>query len=129
MTERIELRIGNGRATNLCDYPLPEAPLARRKPSDPRGGALRTVRLRHRTRQPFGELRAPGEQRRRFEFDMAEEPRLCGERYPIDEDFLAALAKMPGAFGCALGFDRLVMLLLVAPRIENIQWTPAPELT
>ena len=41
---------------------------------------------------------------------MARKQRLYGERYPIDEDFLAALALMPPACGCALGFDRLVML-------------------
>ena len=41
---------------------------------------------------------------------MDEKQRLYGERYPIDEDFLAALAIMPEASGMALGFDRLVML-------------------
>ena len=41
---------------------------------------------------------------------MAEKERIYGERYPIDEDFLAALAAMPPASGIALGFDRLVML-------------------
>ena len=30
---------------------------------------------------------------------MAEKERLYGERYPIDEDFLAALAEMPQASG------------------------------
>ena len=30
---------------------------------------------------------------------MAEKERLYGERYPIDEDFLAALAQMPPASG------------------------------
>ena len=40
----------------------------------------------------FGELTDPAEQRRRFEAEMAEKQRLYGERYPIDEDFLAALA-------------------------------------
>ena len=52
----------------------------------------------------------PIEQRRRLEAEMAEKQRIYGERYPIDEDFLAALAHMPPASGAALGFDRLVML-------------------
>ena len=64
----------------------------------------------------FGELTDPAEQRRRFEAEMAEKERVYGERYPIDEDFLAALAIMPQASGVALGFDRLVMLATGAPQ-------------
>ncbi len=41
---------------------------------------------------------------------MDEKERRYGERYPLDEDFLAAVAEMPQASGVALGFDRLVML-------------------
>jgi lysyl-tRNA synthetase class 2 len=48
-------------------------------------------------------------------------------RYPIDEDFLAALAHMPEASGVALGFDRLVMLATGAPRIDAVIWTPMAE--
>ncbi|TIV93058.1 MAG: EF-P lysine aminoacylase GenX, partial [Mesorhizobium sp.] len=47
-----------------------------------------------------------------------------GERYPLDEDFLAALAIMPQASGSALGFDRLVMLATGATRIEDVIWAP-----
>ena len=55
---------------------------------------------------------------------MATKRRVYGEAYPIDEDFLAALAIMPEASGAALGFDRLVMLACGAERIEDVQWTP-----
>jgi lysyl-tRNA synthetase class 2 len=58
---------------------------------------------------------------------MAEKQRLYGERYPIDEDFLAALARMPPASGAALGFDRLVMLATGASHIEQVLWTPLAE--
>ena len=58
---------------------------------------------------------------------MAEKERIYGERYPIDEDFLAALAAMPPASGIALGFDRLVMLATGATRIEQVLWTPLAE--
>ena len=51
---------------------------------------------------------------------MDEKQRVYGERYPIDEDFLAALAQMPPASGVALGFDRLVMLATGAPRIDQV---------
>ena len=75
----------------------------------------------------FGELTDPAEQRRRLEAEMAEKQRIYGERYPIDEDFLAALAHMPPASGAALGFDRLVMLATGATRIEQVIWTPVAE--
>ena len=55
---------------------------------------------------------------------MAEKQRVYGERYPIDDDFLAALALMPPASGGAMGFDRLVMLAAGASDIKQVQWTP-----
>jgi len=58
---------------------------------------------------------------------MDEKARIYGERYPIDEDFLAALALMPAASGAALGFDRLVMLATGATHIDDVLWTPLPE--
>jgi lysyl-tRNA synthetase class 2 len=128
MADRIEPAIGNGRVTILYDYPLPEAALARRKPSDPRlAERFEMFACGLELANAFGELREADEQRMRFEMDMDEKERLYGERYPVDEDFLAAVAAMPDASGCALGFDRLVMLLLGAPRIEDVQWTPTPE--
>jgi lysyl-tRNA synthetase class 2 len=58
---------------------------------------------------------------------MAEKQRIYGEAYPLDEDFLASLAAMPDASGCALGFDRLVMLATGAGRVEDVQWAPVFE--
>jgi lysyl-tRNA synthetase class 2 len=55
---------------------------------------------------------------------MDEKARLYGERYPLDESFLAALAIMPEASGVALGFDRLVMLATGASRIDQVIWVP-----
>jgi lysyl-tRNA synthetase class 2 len=55
---------------------------------------------------------------------MDEKAGVYGERYPLDEDFLAALALMPPAAGIALGFDRLVMLATGAPRLD-VLWVPA----
>jgi lysyl-tRNA synthetase class 2 len=63
-------------------------------------------------------------QRRRFEADMEKKQRLYGERYPIDEDFLASLAHMPESSGIALGVDRLVMLATAASSIEEVLWAP-----
>ena len=72
----------------------------------------------------FGELTDAVEQRRRFEAEMEVKQAAYGERYPLDEEFLAALAHMPAASGVALGFDRLVMLATGARRISDVLWTP-----
>ena len=55
---------------------------------------------------------------------MDEKARIYGERYPLDEDFLAALEIMPEASGSALGFDRLVMLAAGASRVDQVMWVP-----
>ena len=128
MTERIEPKLGIGRPTILYDYPASEAALARRKPSDPRlAERFELYVCGVELANAFGELTDPDEQRRRFEADMDEKERIYGERYPLDEDFLAALASMPAASGAALGFDRLVMLATGAARIDDVIWTPMPD--
>src|SRR5207244_1312563 len=111
LVERIEPRLGFDRPTILCEYPTSEAALAQPKAADPRvAERFELYVLGVELANCFGELTDPAEQRRRFEIEMAEKQRLYGERYPIDEDFLAALARMPTASGGALGLDRLVML-------------------
>jgi lysyl-tRNA synthetase class 2 len=124
LVERIEPNLGIGRATILDEYPGVLSALAR-PTRDPRVAErfefyVCGVELAN----GFGEMTDAAEQRRRLEQEMAEKERRYGERYPIDEDFLAALAAMPPASGIALGFDRLVMLATGAPRIEQVLWAP-----
>ena len=107
-------------------YPAGEAALARRSPLDIRlGERFELYACGVELANGFGELTDPSEQRRRFVAEMDEKGRVYGERYPIDEDFLAALAQMPPASGIALGFDRLVMLATGAPRLRDVIWAPA----
>ena len=121
----VEPRIGRGQATILMEYPTAEAALARPSPKDPRvAERFELYACGVELANAFGELTDPVEQRRRFEAEMAEKQRVYGERYPIDEDFLAALAMMPAASGIALGFDRLVMLATGARTIEQVLWAP-----
>ncbi len=109
----------------LIDYPASEAALARRKPEDPRfAERFELYGCGVELANAFGELTDPDEQRRRFEADMAERARIYGYAYPIDEDFLDALAIMPPASGSRLGFDRLVMLATGAAHIEHVLWAP-----
>ena len=125
LVERIEPHLGIGRLTLLYRYPAPEAALARRAPDDPRvAERFELYCCGVELANGFGELTDPAEQRRRFEDEMAEKERLYGERYPVDEDFLSALARMPDASGVALGFDRLVMLAVGAERVHDVIWTP-----
>jgi lysyl-tRNA synthetase class 2 len=128
LVERIEPRLGIGRATILDEYPVSEAALARPTAHDPRvAERFELYVCGVEIANAFGELTDPAEQRRRFEAEMAEKVRVHGERYPLDEDFLAALARMPPASGIALGFDRLAMLATGAQRIEQVLWTPVAE--
>jgi lysyl-tRNA synthetase class 2 len=125
LVEHVEPRLGQGQLTILFEYPLPEAALARAKPSDPRvAERFEVYACGVELANGFGELTDANEQRRRFQLAMNEKARRYGERYPVDEDFLAAVAKMPQASGVALGFDRLIMLASGAQRIDQVVWTP-----
>jgi lysyl-tRNA synthetase class 2 len=128
LVERVDSHLGVGRATILYEYPLPLAALARVKPgSDKVAERFELYACGVELANAFGELGDPVEQRSRFEAAMAEKERLYGERYPIDEDFLAALANMPPASGIALGLDRLVMLATGAQWIDQVIWAPVAE--
>ena len=125
LSEKVERHLGIERPAVLCDYPITEAALARPKPDDPRfAERFELYACGVELANGFAELTDPGEQRRRFEADMDEKQAIYGERYPVDGDFLAALAHMPEASGVALGLDRLVMLATGAAHIDQVQWTP-----
>ena len=119
LSERVEPNLGLGRLTVLHAYPASEAALARVNPDDPRvAERFELYCCGVEVANAFHELRDPDEQRRQFAADMEEQQRIFGTSYPIDEDFLAALADMPDASGAAVGFDRLIMLATGAERVE-----------
>ncbi len=127
LVARVEPKLGIARPTILHEYPRSEAALARACARDPRvAERFELYVCGVELANGFGELTDPVEQRARFEAEMDEKARVYGERYPIDEDFLEALAQMPPASGVALGFDRLVMLATGARAISDVLWTPAP---
>ena len=126
LVELVEPHLGIERATILYEYPTVQSPLARASAADARFAErfelyVCGVELANGS----GELIDPAEQRARLEQQMALKQTIYGEDYPIDEDFLAALARMPPASGCALGFDRLVMLATGASRIDQVLWMPS----
>jgi elongation factor P--(R)-beta-lysine ligase len=127
LVERIEQKLGIGRPTILDAYPAEQAALARTSPKDLRvAERFELYVCGVELANGFAELTDAAEQRRRLDNEMAEKARRYGERYPLDEDFLAALATMPQACGIALGLDRLVMLATGASRIDQVQWAPMP---
>ena len=118
----VEPRLGRGRPTLLYDYPARMAALSRIKTDDPLAcerfelyaGGLELANA-------FGELTDPVEQRRRLEADNAERRRIHKPELPIDEEFIAALERgLPECSGCALGLDRLIMLLADEPDIRQV---------
>ncbi len=126
MFEKIESRLGMGRPTILCEYPISMAALARAKPGDPRvAERFELYVCGVELANAFGELTDPAIQRERLVADMDLKDELYGVRWPVDDDFLAALDHgLPDCSGIALGFDRLVMLASGASHIEDVLWLP-----
>jgi lysyl-tRNA synthetase class 2 len=124
---RVEPQLGQARPTFLTHWPAAQAALARRDPSDPRvAERFELFVCGMELANAFVELTDAPEQRARFLEDRARRKALYGdEGWPLDEDFLAALAHgMPPASGIALGFDRLAMIAAGADRIDQVQWLP-----
>lgn len=114
----------------LEDYPAEMASLARKKPADPRYAErfelyVAGVELCN----GFGELTDAQEQRARFDADLLERQAAGKPMYPIDEAFLAALAKgLPPCAGNAIGFDRLAALCCGTKEIAEVIAFTADEL-
>lgn len=120
----IEPRLGQGRPTILYDYPVSMAALSRPKAEDPRfAERFELYVCGIELANAFGELTDATIQQARFTEAMAMKQALYGESWPVDDDFIAALAHgMPPAGGIALGIDRLVMLALGVDDIRQVQW-------
>ncbi|MGV6819703.1 MAG: EF-P lysine aminoacylase EpmA [Parvularcula sp.] len=123
----IEPNLGHDRLCALHTYPICEAALAKPTHDNPHfADRFELYACGVELANGFAELTDADEQRRRFEGAMAEKKTLYGRDYPLDEDFLRALHRMPDASGVALGFDRLVMLASGARHIRDVLWTPFP---
>ena len=129
LLERIEPAIGHDCPTFLTHWPAAQAALARRDPADTRvAERFELFICGIELANAFVELTDAKEQRERFIADRARRRALYGdEQWPLDEDFLAALAHgMPASAGIALGFDRLAVIASGADRIEQVLWLPPP---
>lgn len=127
LVEKVEPHLGTDQVTILDEYPVCEAALARTCVHDARvSERFEIYACGVELCNGFGELTDAQEQRRRFDEEMDIKQRVYGERYPIDEELLAALKFMPPASGVAVGLDRVVMLATGAKHIEQVQWAPVP---
>ena len=106
----------------LTDYPAPAASLARLKADDPRVAERWELYVDGiELANAFTELTDAAEQRQRFEAAREERRELGEADYPLDEEFLSALERMPPSGGVALGVDRLVMLACGASSIDEVR--------
>jgi lysyl-tRNA synthetase class 2 len=129
---RIEPHLGRAHPTFLTHWPAAQAALARRDPADPRvAERFELFVCGIELANAFVELTDPAEQRARFLIDRGRRHALArdashappAQDWPMDEDFLAALAHgMPPSAGIALGFDRLAMIAAGADRIDQVLW-------
>ena len=109
-------------AVFLCDYPVTQASLARKKPGDPRYAErfelyVAGVELCN----GFGELTDPDEQHARFVKDQEARRTRGLPVYPIDERFILALREsMPPSGGNAIGLDRLIALSCGTTEIARV---------
>ncbi len=126
----VEPHLGAGHPTILYDYPVAWAGLSRTRPDDPQTAErfefyIASVELGN----AFSELTDAAEQAARLEADRAQRAAMGKKAFPVDHDFLAALAAgMPPTGGIAVGVDRLVMLFADVPSIHDTLWMPGREL-
>lgn len=120
---KIEQKLGIEKPVFVYDYPARMCSLSKLSEGDQRYaerfelyvGGLEVANA-------FGELLDPIEQKRRLMEDQALRAKLGRETWPVDRDFLAALAniKQKKAGGIALGIDRMVVLCTGAKDINEV---------
>jgi lysyl-tRNA synthetase class 2 len=130
LLDRIEPNLGRHHPTFLTHWPAAQAALARRDPNDPRvAERFELFVCGIELANAFVELTDAVEQRARFLHDRTRRHEMYGPDWPLDEDFLAALAHgMPQSAGIALGFDRMAMIASGADRIAQVLWLPPPDM-
>lgn len=114
----------------LYDYPASQAALSKKKASDPRFAERFEVYLAGlELGNAFSELTDANEQKERLLADLQLRKDLKKIEYPLDSDFIVALASgMPETGGIAVGVDRLVMIFADALSIDETLFFPAREM-
>lgn len=117
----IEPKLGIERPVFLYEYPVGMASLSRVCAYDPRYAERFELYIGGlELANAFGELTDAQEQKNRLEADHAKREAAGKTVYPVDPDFIAALAAgIPQTGGIALGVDRMSMLFTGANDINE----------
>ena len=122
LTHRLQPAFADDRMLAVFDYPASQAALARLRPGDPPLAERFELYLGPlELANGYHELTDAGEQRVRFERDLAVRAGRGAVTPPMDARLLSALrCGLPACAGVALGMDRLLMAMLDTPRIADV---------
>jgi lysyl-tRNA synthetase class 2 len=127
LVERVEPHLGRQRPTILYDYPADQAALARVRPGDPPVAERFELYVDGiELANGYHELLDPAILRARNQKNNA--LRAADGKYTLPEEsrLLAAMEHgLPPCAGCALGFDRLVMVATGAGSIQEVLAFPS----
>ncbi len=127
----IEPKLGIERPVFLYEYPAQMASLSRLCAHDSRYAERFELYIGGlELANAFGELTDAQEQKNRLEADRAKREAAGKATYPVDPDFIAALAAgIPQTGGIALGVDRMIMLFTGATDINEAIFGSAQDQT
>ncbi len=122
LTEKVEPSLPKDRPVALKDYPAKMAALSKLNPENPNTSERWELYLGGiEISNAYSELTDYNEQKVRFAKAHANRKNRELPAYSEDKDFFEALENGMGDFaGCALGIDRLAMVLSDAPDIKSV---------